>query len=123
LYFTILPFPAWATDYFVKTPANGGNNANSGLDWANAKATIGAAMETVNGDDNIKVAAGTYNEKIVFPGYNNIALRGGYASSGGDVQNPVDNPPSLTDRRLHFSGNDLRAHTVKRYKRVFRHRH
>lgn len=92
LYFTILPFPAWATDYFVKTPANGGNNANSGLDWANAKATIGAAMEMVNGDDNIKVAAGTYNEKIVFPGYNNIALRGGYASSGGDVQNPVDNP-------------------------------
>ena len=42
LYFTIFPFPAWATDYFVKTPANGGSNANSGLDWANAKATIGA---------------------------------------------------------------------------------
>jgi hypothetical protein len=67
LYFTIFPFPAWATDYFVKTPANGGNNANSGLDWANTKATIGAAMEMVNGDDNIKVAAGTYNEKIIFP--------------------------------------------------------
>ena len=74
LLFCLLVFPlnASATEYYVKTPANGGSNAGSGLDWDHAKATIGAAMALVNGDDNIYVAAGTYNEKVTFPRYNNL---------------------------------------------------
>ena len=91
LCFVVFPLSAFSTDYYVKTPANGGNDANSGLDWGSAKATIGAAMSLVNGDDSVNVAAGTYNEKVTFPGYNNIALRGGYPTTGGATQDPAAN--------------------------------
>ena len=67
LFLILFPFTALATDYYVKIPAHGGNNDHSGLDWNTAKATIGAAMATADGDDTIHVAAGTYNEKISFP--------------------------------------------------------
>lgn len=80
---TVLPSIAPAADYFVKTSANGGNDANTGADWSNAKATIGAAMGLItSAGHNIYVAAGTYNEKVTFPGYNNIALKGGYPAGG-----------------------------------------
>jgi len=85
------PSVALAADYYVKTPANGGNDANTGLDWNNAKATIGAAMSLVSGTANVHVAAGTYNEKITFPGYDNVSLLGGYDAAGGASQDPSSN--------------------------------
>ena len=92
LFWVVSPSIALAVDYYVKTPANGGDNTNSGLDWADAKATIGAAMSLVSGATNIHVAAGTYNEKITFPGFDNVSLLGGYAASGGATQDPSSNP-------------------------------
>ena len=93
-FFSLLVFPSigLGAEYYVKTPANGGSDANAGLDWGSAKATIGAAMALVDGDDSIYVAAGTYNEKVTFPGHNNIALRGGYPAAGGSAQDPAANP-------------------------------
>lgn len=90
--FMASPITALATDYYVKTPAHGGNNSHSGMNWNAAKATIGAAMALADGDDTIFVAAGTYNEKISFPPCNNVALRGGYPAAGGAVQAPSENP-------------------------------
>jgi hypothetical protein len=81
-----------ATDYYVKTPANGGIDSNSGLDWTNAKATIGAAMALVNGSDNVHVAAGTYNERVSFHASNSNQLLGGYPAAGGGTRNPSANP-------------------------------
>lgn len=91
IFLVVLSAQAWATDYYVKTPANGGSDSNDGLTWATAKATIGAAMALVVGSGAINVAAGTYNEKIVFPGFDNVALRGGYPAGGG-AQDPATNP-------------------------------
>jgi len=68
LFLFILSANALATDYYVKTPANGGSDGYDGLSWGTAKATITAAMNLIaNGTGNtIKVAAGTYNEKVTF---------------------------------------------------------
>jgi hypothetical protein len=82
---------AKATDYYVKTPGNGGSDANSGFDWANAKATISAAMGLVNGSDNIHVAAGTYNERVTFHGSSNNQLLGGYPAAGSGTRDPWTN--------------------------------
>ena len=79
---------AFAGDYYVKTPASGGNDGNSGLTWASAKATIGAAMALVDGGDTIHVAAGTYNEKVTFHGSDNNQLLGGYPAGGEGTQDP-----------------------------------
>jgi hypothetical protein len=92
LFLFILSANALATDYYVKTPANGGSDINTGLAWDTAKASIGAAMALVDGNDNVRVAAGTYNEKIVFPGFDNVSLLGGYPATGGAVQDPSSNP-------------------------------
>ncbi|MBW2060916.1 MAG: hypothetical protein JRI95_05055 [Deltaproteobacteria bacterium] len=82
---------AWAADYYVKTSANGGSDANSGLDWANAKATIGAALALADGSDAIYVAAGTYAGPITFPEANGIQLLGGYSAAGGGTADPWTN--------------------------------
>ena len=58
--FTAIPVRA-ATTYYVKT---GGNNGLSGLDWANAWATISYAVTTVGVGDTIIVRAGTYAENV-----------------------------------------------------------
>ncbi len=42
----------------------GGNDAYSGLSWAQAKATVGAALLAAQTGDEIWVAAGTYHERI-----------------------------------------------------------
>jgi hypothetical protein len=65
-----------AEDYYVDVAT--GNDSNSGLSWGEAKASICGALTLVDGDDNIFVAQGTYNEKPQFPGANNIGLYGGY---------------------------------------------
>ena len=46
------------TRYYVKQ--NGGNDANSGLDWQNAFATLQKALGGIADDDTIWVATGTY---------------------------------------------------------------
>lgn len=50
-----------ATTYFVKTPADGGNDSNSGLSWINAKATLQSAIDSSAEFDEILVKYGTYN--------------------------------------------------------------
>ena len=82
---------ALADNYYVKMSSNGGDNSNTGQSWVAAKATIGAAMLLVNGDDTVHVAAGTYNEKIIFHASNNNHLLGGYPADGGGTQAPQDN--------------------------------
>ncbi len=42
----------------------GGSDSNSGLDWAHAKQTVGAAIAAAAEGDEIWVAAGTYRERI-----------------------------------------------------------
>lgn len=45
---------------FVKTPENGGNDANSGESWELAKATIGEALNAVAAKGTVTVGPGTY---------------------------------------------------------------
>jgi hypothetical protein len=54
----LLAWPAHATDYYV---APGGNDANSGLNWGAAKATIQGGVDVaLNAGDNVWVSNGTY---------------------------------------------------------------
>jgi hypothetical protein len=98
----ILSANVWAVDYYVKTPANGGSNDYDGLSWGTAKATVTAAMNLIaNATGNtVKVAAGTYNEKVAFRNYSNIQLRGGYPAAGGDTQAPWTNPTIIDGNGL-----------------------
>ncbi len=100
LFLFILSANALATDYYVKTPANGGSNTNDGLSWATAKATITAAMALVNGSDNINVAAGTYNERITFHASNSNQLLGGYPAAGGGTRVPWTNQTIISGAGL-----------------------
>ena len=85
---TAFPAGVLATDYYVMAA---GNDGNSGLDWDNAKATIGAALTLADGNDNIRVAAGTYAGPITFPSANSIQLLGGYPAAGGGTADPWTN--------------------------------
>jgi hypothetical protein len=62
-----------------------GNDANSGASWAEAKRTVGAAILAAGADDEIWVAAGTYNErirnKIVGELSVDVGLYGGFAGT------------------------------------------
>ncbi len=77
----------WDGIVYVQTPANGGSdNNNSGWRWDNAKATVGAALQTAalyyaayNMEAQVWVAKGTYNERITLPA--GIALYGGFAGN------------------------------------------
>ena len=90
-----IPGTATGTEYYVKTTANGGNNAASGLSWAEAKATISAAMSLVDGNDKIHAAAGTYNEKVTFASSSGNQLLGGYPAGGEGTRAPRTNPTIL----------------------------
>jgi len=63
----------------------GGNDANSGADWANAKATVTAAISAAAQGDQIWVAAGTYTERIASRVVGelavDVALYGGFAGT------------------------------------------
>ncbi len=86
---------AWAVDYYVD--ATYGSDTNDGLAWASAKATIGAAMSLADGDDIIRVAAGTYTEKVSFPAANDIKMLGGYPAGGGTQEPDPWNNPTIID--------------------------
>jgi len=95
------PGTAQAADYYVD--ATNGNNANSGLSWGAAKASIGAAMGLVNGADTINVAAGAYSEKVTFHGSSNNQLLGGYPAGGG-VRAPWTNTTIIEGTGLGTGG-------------------
>lgn len=75
----ILSSTAYSATYYVSTT---GNNANNGLSWAAAKRTVQAALNSATHGDEIRVAQGTYNERLTIN--RNVALKGGYLGSGGD---------------------------------------
>ena len=84
---------AFATILFCQTGAlaatirvkTGGNDANSGADWTNAKRTVSAAIASAAQGDQIWVAAGTYNENIASKVSGetavDVALYGGFAGT------------------------------------------
>lgn len=66
-------------------PAPGGNDGNTGLDWAHAKATVSGAIAAAAEGDEIWVKAGTYAEhiqnRIADESPVNVALYGGFAGN------------------------------------------
>lgn len=63
----------WAGDiikYFVRTTANGGDDANDGLSWTNPWETVDKAANTVLDGNEVQIESGTYNAE---PAANNIA--------------------------------------------------
>ncbi len=58
----IVPTVSAATEYYVSTT---GDNANTGLSWAEAWRDIQYAVDNVGSGDTVHVAAGTYNENII----------------------------------------------------------
>ncbi len=72
---------AYSAIIYVKPPPSG-NDAYSGLDWANAKATINGAITVAAQADEIWVTAGTYQElihnKVVDINAVDVALYGGF---------------------------------------------
>ncbi|MBO4691033.1 MAG: fibronectin type III domain-containing protein [Paludibacteraceae bacterium] len=71
---------ALATTYYVKPD---GNNNNDGKSWSNAKKTITSAISSSTTGDEIRVAQGTYNERI--GGLKDgVAILGGYNAATGE---------------------------------------
>ena len=66
-------------NYYVKTASDGGNDGNDCLSPANACATIGTALGKASTDDTIRVATGTYIERITLS--KNIQFLGGWDTS------------------------------------------
>jgi PKD repeat protein len=56
-----------------------GNDAANGAAWAQAKKTVGAALNAAASGDQVWVAAGTYVERVTIKG--GVALYGGFAGS------------------------------------------
>ena len=90
LAFTVLVFffplisPAYSAVIYVKPPPSG-DDAKNGLNWANAKATVNGAISVAARNDEIWVAAGTYQEhihnKVIDFGAVEVALYGGFAGT------------------------------------------
>lgn len=91
-FFLLSPVSVLATDYYVKTPASGGDDNNAGTSWAEAKETIQAAMSlAITSGDKVYVAAGTYTGTVSFPEAHNVQLLGGYPAAGGGAADPWAN--------------------------------
>lgn len=65
-----------------------GDDANSGLSWAEAKRTVRAAIDTASSGDEIWLAAGTYYENIVMKG--GLKLYGGFMGTEASLD---ERPP------------------------------
>lgn len=76
---TMVPEPI--NDFYVDGQT--GNDANDGLSWGTAKASISAAIDLVetSGEGFVHVATWTYEENVVF--VHNLHLLGGYPHGGG----------------------------------------
>jgi hypothetical protein len=76
--------------YYV---SKSGNDSNDGLSPGAAKLTIGSALSAASAGDTIRIARGTYTEKLDLSAKSNITLEGDgksviiTQSSGGDAQN------------------------------------
>ena len=70
-----------------------GSDSNDGTSWANAKATIMAAVNASASGDEVYIAAGTYNEAIT--GKDGVSLRGGYNPATG--ARDIDNLKTIID--------------------------
>lgn len=80
-----LATPVFARILYV-TP--NGDDANSGLIWAEAKRTVSAAIDAASSGDEIWVAAGTYYENIVMKG--GLKLYGGFMGTEASLD---ERPP------------------------------
>lgn len=71
----------------VRYVAPTGDNANDGLSWATAKASVKTAVNASSSGDEVYVAAGTYNETISLK--DGVSIRGGYNATTGtrDIEN------------------------------------
>ncbi|HEY3269162.1 MAG TPA: choice-of-anchor Q domain-containing protein [Armatimonadota bacterium] len=69
----------WPDSSRVWRVAEGGDDSRSGLDWANAKATIASALAVATGGDEVWVAKGTY-PGVLTPA-RGVGLYGGFAGS------------------------------------------
>ncbi len=83
------PSPTPGTDFYVDGLA--GDDADDGLTWSTARASINSAMELVEdaGGGVIHVAGHIYNECVICA--SNLTLLGGYPHGGG-VRNPAGFP-------------------------------
>lgn len=79
-----------ATNRYVTTT---GNDSNDGQSWANAKATVTAAISASSAGDTIFIAQGTYNQK--FKTKNGISVKGSYNPATG-IQD-LDLTPTIID--------------------------
>ncbi len=75
------PSPTPAMDFYVDGVY--GNDANDGLTWETAKASISAAIELAStyGGGNVHVASDVYYENLI--GSDDLSLLGGYPAGGG----------------------------------------
>ena len=64
-----------------------GDDANDGLSWATAKASVNTAVSASSSGDEVYVAAGTYNETVTVK--DGVQIRGGYNAATGtrDIEN------------------------------------
>ena len=64
-----------------------GDDANDGLSWANAKASVKTAVNASSKGDEVYVAAGVYNESVSLK--DGVNIRGGYNANSGlrDIEN------------------------------------
>ena len=71
-----------AADAKVVFVAKTGSDANNGLSWATAKATVQAGLSAAVAGDEVWVAAGTYVERITLTA--EAALYGGFTGGEAD---------------------------------------
>ena len=107
---------AFATTYYVKPAAQGGNDGNNGLSWGTAKATItGAKNVATSSGDIVEISGGTFAEQLV-ASYAGVTFKGsteeGY--NGQVLINAPSNGAQITGanvtiQNLNITGGDTIA--------------
>lgn len=75
-----------------------GNDANDGLSWATAKASLAAALDVARSTpeaDTVRVAEGVYDAVSFLGVPAHVALLGGYPPGGGTQRDPRAHPTTL----------------------------